>query len=291
MIALPQLLDICRERTNTVFNTYFNNSKMPSDELQSAMAYGVLNGGKRIRPLLVYATGLALNASLENLDVPAAAIEMIHSYSLIHDDLPAMDNADLRRGKPSCHKQYGEAMAILAGDSLQTTAFTILAEYPSQLTAAQRIQMVRILSYASGQQGMAAGQALDILGAAATLEDLQQLHYLKTGALLSAAVHLGAAAAHVEKHTPLENYAYCLGLAFQIQDDLLDVESDTATLGKPQGLDAINGKKTYPQLLGTEKSRQKVAELTASAMASIETLGANGALLRELAQNLLLRQQ
>jgi farnesyl diphosphate synthase len=288
-MLLTDLTEIFRVRTEKLIDNYITNSGIFPAELKKSLGYSVLNGGKRVRPLLVFAAGLALGGKLENLDAPAVAIELIHSYSLVHDDLPAMDNADLRRGKPSCHTVFGAALAILAGDGLQTLAFQILAEHPCDLSAEQRLQMVQILSAASGISGMVAGQALDILGKVDNLNDLTQLQQLKTGALLTASVKLGMAGAN-QWDAGLINFADNIGLAFQIQDDLLDLESDTETLGKPQGIDAINKKITYPQLLGAAKSRQKILELTQTALASLQHLGENGALLRAVAEYLLQRK-
>ena len=291
-LSLSDLTIICHSKIEKLLDNY--STHFPSLSLQKATFYGVLNGGKRIRPLLVYSIGYALNVDLDDLDAPACAIELIHSYSLIHDDLPAMDNADLRRGKPTCHKVYGEAMAILAGDALQALAPYLIATHPCNLTAAQRLSMIAILCQASGPAGMAGGQALDISEKSATIDDLMQLYSLKTGALLTAAVKLGIAGAKdIDKNAAasLEKYAECLGLAFQIQDHLLDIESDTETLGKPQGIDVINKKTTYPGLAGIEKTRDKIQELTASAMGAIEFLGTKGNILRELAEYLLRRKQ
>jgi farnesyl diphosphate synthase len=292
--TLTDLISICQPRIEHCFTKYLQQTKAPSSILLDAMSYGVLNGGKRIRPLLVYATGLALNTSLEELDAAACAVELIHSYSLIHDDLPAMDNADLRRGKPSCHKEYGEAMAILAGDALQALAFQVIASHPTSLTFAQRIAIILTLGEASGPLGMASGQALDItiMNNKITLDKLLELYALKTGALLQASVKLGVICANTKDENicnALNIYAQNLGLAFQIQDDLLDMESSTTILGKPQGLDSTNNKITYPVLCGLENSKLKINELTKTALQSIEILGHQGEILRQLAEYLLQR--
>jgi farnesyl diphosphate synthase len=293
-LALNNLIPICQARVEKLFAIYVRDKITPAQILQEAMCYGIYNGGKRIRPLLVYATGIALNVEMENLDVAACAVELIHSYSLIHDDLPAMDNADLRRGKPSCHKVFGEAMAILAGDALQALAFQIIATHPAALSAAQRIAIISVLGEASGPMGMAGGQALDItiMDTNISLEDLLQLYNLKTGALLSASVELGILCADVVNETilaVLEKYADCIGLAFQIQDDLLDMEGATHVIGKPQGLDASNNKITYPMLCGIEKTKQTIRELTDTALQAVAILGEQGGILVELAQYLLSR--
>jgi farnesyl diphosphate synthase len=291
-LSLSDLSIICHSRLENLLANY--SADFPSLPLQKAVFYSLSNGGKRVRPLLVYATGCALSIELEELDAPAAAVELIHSYSLIHDDLPAMDDADLRRGKPSCHKVFGEALAILAGDALQAMAPEIIATHPCKLNPSQRIAMISILSKASGPQGMVGGQALDILEKSASLLDLIKLNQLKTGALLKASVQLAMAAAtniSESAKNSLEKYAECLGFAFQIQDYLLDIESDTETLGKPKGIDVINEKITYPSLAGIEATKAKIAELTRQALQAIEFLGPEGNILKELADYLLRRKQ
>lgn len=285
---LTELIQTSQTRIEKLFNYYLKDTHCPTPTLQEAMAYAVLNGGKRIRPLLVYATGYAFDAPLENCDVAACAIEFIHAYSLVHDDLPAMDNSDLRRGKPSCHKAFNEALAILAGDALQPLAFEVIASHKAKLSAEQRITMIKILSHASGMDGMVAGQTLDLAGTGALLE----MYNLKTGALLTASVTLGATAAHVTSPrilNALKKYAENIGLAFQIQDDLLDFEN-AATTGKPQGLDAANEKKTYPILFGIEKTREQIEELFTDALNAIEFIGEKAELLREIAQHLMHRK-
>ena len=244
--------------------------------LHAAMQHAVLNGGKRIRPMLVYATGHALGAQRVALDAAAAAVELIHCYSLVHDDLPAMDDDALRRGQPTVHVAFDEATAILAGDALQTLAFGVLADAP--LPAAQRVAMLAELARASGVAGMCGGQALDIAatGTAITLQELERLHALKTGALLRCAVRLGAvaAAANAQQCIALDCYAEALGLAFQIRDDLLDIEGDAATLGKTAGKDQAQDKATFPALLGADASRARLAELADQMQAALTTLTA-----------------
>jgi geranylgeranyl pyrophosphate synthase len=294
--SLQNLFALSQSRMDKMFALYLK-SPCPAPLLQEAMAYTVLNGGKRIRPLLVYATGQALEANIDNLDAAACAIELIHSYSLIHDDLPAMDNADLRRGKPACHKAYSEALAILAGDALQSLAFQILAEHPATtLSAAQRLAMITTLSTACGPNGIAAGQTLDItiMNKTISLEELTLLYKLKTGALLTASIELGmlgSISPSLETRRSLQQYAECIGLAFQIQDDLLDIEGNTILLGKPQGLDAINNKVTYPLLLGVDQARYKVEELFDNAMKSIVFLEEKAEILIDVAEYLLWRKQ
>lgn len=232
--------------------------------LHAAMRHAVLGGGKRMRPLLVYATGTALGVAEEDLDAAAAAVELIHAYSLVHDDLPAMDDDDLRRGKPTVHVAFDEATAILAGDALQSLAFEVLANAPQAPDV--RVAMLRELATASGaREGMCGGQAIDLdsVGYTLTLEQLQRMHAAKTGALIRSSVRLGALAAGVGQHgrSSLDKYASALGLAFQIRDDLLDVEGEADVIGKTARKDATNGKPTYPTVLGTIASREMLAQL------------------------------
>jgi farnesyl diphosphate synthase len=256
--------------------------------LFKAMRYAVLNGGKRIRPLLVYATGEAFGYPLNNLDAPAAAVELVHCYSLIHDDLPAMDNDDLRRGQPTCHKAFDEATAILAGDALLTLAFELLTNNAlNPVSAEEKIQMIQILAQKSGRDGMVGGQALDLASEGKqnliSLEELRQLHYKKTGALIEASVTLGAVGAlhtgiaktaeNVETiMLKLQEYARCIGLAFQIQDDILDIVSNTETLGKTAGKDQKQNKATFPNRLSVEKAKQYANALHQQALDAIHFL-------------------
>lgn len=256
-----------------------------TDDLHQAMYYSVTGGGKRIRALLAYAAGEAVAAPLEQLDYAAAAVELVHAYSLIHDDLPAMDNDDLRHGKPSCHKAYGESLAILAGDALQSLAFEILAKTNNSL-------MITILAKAIGSEGMVLGQSLDLLaeGKKISYGELKQIHRQKTGALIIASVQLG-----IMLHAPnndffhkITNFANFIGLAFQIQDDILDVESTTSKLGKKQGSDSIHQKATYPALLGLEEAKNQTQILYQRAIAELDGL-ANTGLLRSLAHLIVTR--
>jgi farnesyl diphosphate synthase len=244
-------------------------------ELHQAMHYAVMSPGKRIRPLLVYAAGHALGASPDDLDHQACALEYIHVYSLIHDDLPAMDDDDLRRGRPTCHVKFGEAMAILAGDALQSLAFETLGR--SNAGDNRKVRMLSALANASGSHGMAGGQAIDLVstGESLTVVELENLHILKTGALIRASVLLGAITASddEEKIAILDHYAKNIGLAFQVVDDILDVTSDTETLGKTQGKDAAQDKPTYPSLLGLTESRERARQLCTEALASIAEMG------------------
>ncbi|MFN2308117.1 MAG: (2E,6E)-farnesyl diphosphate synthase [Gammaproteobacteria bacterium] len=257
--------------------------------LHQAMRYAVLGGGKRIRPLLVYAAGAAVDAPAARLDIPACALEFIHAYSLVHDDLPAMDDDDLRRGRATCHKAFDEATAILAGDALLTLAFQILAQAPElDLDPARRLAMVEALARAAGSRGMVGGQAIDLaaVGQSLDIAQLEDMHIHKTGALIRASVRLGALCANSPDPTRLErldHYAKCIGLAFQIQDDILDVIGDTRTLGKTAGADSARDKPTYPALLSLDGARQRAAELLADAHQSLSGFGPEADPLRGLA--------
>ena len=293
---LKFLLEEYQERTETVLERWLPKAVLAPTSLHEAMRYSALDGGKRVRPFLVYATGRALNAKLAALDGPAAALELIHAYSLVHDDLPAMDDDDLRRGKPTCHKVYGEAMAILAGDAIQTLAFHILAhDKKIAVSAARRLRMVDTLAQASGSRGMCGGQAIDLEAVGKTLDlpALENMHIHKTGALIRASVMLGALASDtvdkaLMKH--LDHYAKCIGLAFQIQDDVLDIEGDTKTLGKPQGSDIANDKPTYPALLGLDGAKERARDLCDEAIASLHSLDDKADSLRWMARYIIARK-
>ncbi len=266
------------------------------ERLHEAMRYATLNGGKRIRPILVYATGAALSIPEQQLDGPACAVELIHAYSLVHDDLPAMDNDELRRGFPTCHIKYDEATAILAGDALQSLAFQILAHDENMATDAQRrLEMIDTLAIASGSRGMAGGQAIDLVSVGKELNvvELENMHIHKTGALIRASVKL-AALSHsnvdLELIDKLDHYAKCIGLAFQIRDDILDVESDTETLGKVQGADAVRNKPTYPSLIGLVKAKDMANDLVKQALESLDQLGKEADFLRDIARYIIERQ-
>jgi len=277
-------------RVESALERCLPSSDAVAKRLHEAMRYAVLAGGKRLRAVLVYCAGGLVGAPLERLDAPACAVELLHAYSLIHDDLPAMDDDDLRRGKPSCHKAFDEATAILAGDALQSLAFEVLAslEIPFDLVACQ-LEMLRRFARASGSGGMAGGQALDLAyeGQLVSLADLESMHSLKTGALIRASVLMGAlcggplAPRIVDA---LDEYARCLGLAFQIRDDVLDIEADTQTLGKPQGSDEASGKSTYPALLGLEGAKRAAQAMHERASSAIEGLGPAADSLRALSE-------
>lgn len=270
---------------------------LPSDHtvpkrLHTAMRYSVLNGGKRIRPLLVYALGSACNAEPAKLDAAAAAVEVIHCYSLIHDDLPAMDDDDLRRGKPTCHKAFDEATAILAGDALQALAFEFLVRADS-LTDKQIIKMIEVLAIACGSQGMAGGQALDLeaTGKSLNLTYVENMHAKKTGALITASCVLGAIAGSVSEATlaNIKRYGDLIGLAFQIQDDVLDIEGFTEILGKTQGADSAAAKLTYPAVTGLQEAKNKVETLYQAAIKELSALDLNTPFVQELSDFLIQR--
>jgi farnesyl diphosphate synthase len=273
---LSAFLSTCQQRLEHALEHWLPPATTHPSRLHEAMRYTVLGSGKRIRPTLVYASGQAVGAAQEQLDRPACAIELVHAYSLIHDDLPAMDDDDLRRGKPSCHRSFGEATAILAGDALQSLAFYVLTnEHGQGPDMATRLRMVRTLALAAGSRGMAGGQAIDLAATRQQLNiaELEDMHIHKTGALIRASVMLGAVCgtetddARLEK---LDRYAKCIGLAFQIRDDILDVEGETHTLGKNTGMDQQLEKSTYPALMGLDAARQRAGELHDEAMDSLE---------------------
>lgn len=285
---LKQQLTSIQQRIEQQLEQKLASLNIADQHLAKAMHYGLLNGGKRLRPFLVYATAEALGANLEQADAAAVAMEMIHSYSLVHDDLPAMDNDDLRRGKPTCHIVYGEANAILAGDGLLTAAFEVIAN-AQELTVEQRLQLIQILAPAAGGAGMVAGQSTDLnhVNKGMTLAELEAMHRNKTGALIRAAVLMGAVCANAKlsavQQQALTVYADAIGLAFQIWDDVLDVEGDTSTLGKSQGKDEANNKPTYPALLGLEGARTKAFELIDHAQTVIKELNTDSDALIKLA--------
>jgi geranylgeranyl pyrophosphate synthase len=277
----------CQARLESSLDELLPRVTVQPARLHEAMRYTVLSGGKRIRPLLTYATGAALDLAPTLLDRPACAVELIHAYSLIHDDLPAMDDDDLRRGRPTCHRAFDEATAILAGDALQTLAFQALAE-ASELEPRIRIAMVEQLARASGSRGMVGGQALDLEAEGKTLDVamLEHIHIHKTGALIRAAVQMGIlahGALDAERAERLDRYAKCLGLAFQIQDDVLDVEGNTAALGKTAGRDQVLDKATYPSLVGLVEAKEMVADLTTQALTALMIFPAGAEPLRWIA--------
>lgn len=287
--SFQDFLSACRTRVESRLDEFLPDDSIQPQRLHAAMRYATLGQGKRIRPVLVYAAGNIFGAPASRVDIPACAVELIHAYSLVHDDLPAMDNDDLRRGRPTCHRAFDEATAVLAGDALQTLAFRLLAHVPAlDIPAQDRLRMIDELALASGCRGMVGGQALDIdaVGQDLTLAELENMHIHKTGALIRAAVRLGtlcADEAPEEMRHQLDHYAKCIGLAFQVQDDILDVQGDTHELGKTGGKDAADNKPTYPALLGLEDAREMAGRLLEDALASIATFGREANPLRELA--------
>ncbi len=278
------------------------NNKLPSvadgiSRLHEAMRYAVLGGGKRIRPALVYATGEALGLNAAALDIPACAVELIHVHSLVHDDLPAMDDDDLRRGRPSCHTAYDEATAILVGNSLQALAFELLAGDPElDVPAAQRLRMIATLADAIGADGMASGQAIDLAAAGheMSVEQIETMHQRKTGYLILASITLAALckpAVGVDEINALNHYGQNIGLVFQITDDILDIEGDARLLGKHTGSDQSGGKPTYPLIAGMNAARQRCQGLTETAIAGLEKFGTQAEMLRQIALFVLNRRQ
>jgi len=279
----------CQSRVNERLQSLLNTQKLPFPPLGEAMHYSLMSGGKRIRPLLVYATCESLGGDLAQADGAAMAVELIHAYSLIHDDLPAMDNDDLRRGQPTCHRVFGEALAILAGNSLQSLAFKVLIDEVCNPPQSQtRLAMLSTLAQAAGAAGLQGGQAIDLAAVGKTLSqtELQQMHRHKTGALIEASVHLGALAsgnAIGETLDALQRYAQAIGLAFQVQDDILDVESDTQTLGKTQGKDQCLNKPSFAALLGLASAKDYAQQLCQEALDALHAFGAQAAPLKALA--------
>lgn len=282
-------LDDYVRRAAAALDRYLPRSDEEPARLHAAMRYACLNGGKRIRAMLTYAAGSALGAGLADLDPPASAVEMIHAYSLVHDDLPAMDDDDLRRGRPTCHVAYDDATAILAGDALQTLAFGILARAEdTTVPVDRRLRMVSVLAEAAGSRGMVGGQALDMAGENRSLglDELRAVHRAKTGALISASVVMGGLAAPLGDDAVLsayERYGREIGMAFQIVDDVLDETGDTATLGKRAGADREAGKSTYPAAIGLDESRRLARDHREKALAALETVPADTGLLAVIA--------
>lgn len=290
MSILKQRLEPYQTRIETVLDDLLPADQLLPMRLHEAMRYVALDGGKRMRPALVYATGEALGLDTNVLDIPAAAVEVIHVYSLVHDDLPAMDDDDLRRGRATCHKAYDEATAILVGDALQPLAFQWLATHPQlDVSAEQRLKMIQQLATAAGSHGMVGGQAIDLAAVGQSLSEieLENMHIHKTGALIRASVLLAAYASEkitAQQLQQLDHYAKCVGLAFQVQDDILDVESDTQTLGKTRGADLAAGKPTYPSIIGIAAAKEKLDMLYQEAMTALTDFDERADLLRAVAE-------
>lgn len=277
----------CLARTENVLAEWLPPASITPQRLHEAMRYAVLGGGKRVRPLLAFAAGDVTGADPERVQHAAAAVELIHAYSLVHDDMPAMDNDALRRGKPTVHVEFDEATALLVGDALQSLAFDILATHTLAQDARTQLNMVQVLAQAAGSRGMAGGQAIDLasVGKPLTLTELEFMHIHKTGALIRASVQLGAQCGTQSDTTmtALDHYAKCIGLAFQVVDDVLDAETPTATLGKTAGKDAADNKPTYVSLLGVTRARELALELRANAHKALADIGASADRLRQLA--------
>jgi geranylgeranyl pyrophosphate synthase len=297
MLDFSEQLQIYQKSVETALEHWLPDTSIQPEKLHESMRYSVLSDGKRIRPVLVYAAGQTLGVKLDALDGPACAVEIIHAYSLIHDDLPSMDDDDLRRGRPTCHKKYDEATAILAGDALQALSFHILAHDPKiQVNGQQRLSMINTLAIASGSRGMAGGQAIDLaaVGQSLNIAELENMHIHKTGALIRASAELGALS--IENVDPdsfsrISQYAKCIGLAFQIKDDILDIESDTETLGKPQGSDMAMNKPTYPDLLGLNGAKQAADDLYSKAIKCLEVFDEQADMLRAIADYIVKRNK
>ena len=296
-MSFAENLAIYQSRVEQALDYWLPKSEIQPHTLHEAMRYAVLGQGKRIRPALVYSGGVAFGVNPEVLDGPACAVEMIHAYSLIHDDLPAMDDDDLRRGKPTCHVAFNEATAILAGDALQALAFHVLAHDNNiKINNEHRIIMIDKLAVASGSRGMAGGQAIDLeaVGKKLNIMELENMHIHKTGALIRASVELGALSCPDIKIAELEQVSHfdkCIGLAFQVQDDILDIESDTETLGKPQGSDMARNKPTYPELLGLKGAKDVARNLHIEALASLKNFDEKADMLRGIADYIVNRNK
>jgi farnesyl diphosphate synthase len=287
-------------RLESVLHELLPRVDVAPQRLHEAMRYAVLDGGKRVRPLLAFAAGELAGADVERVNAAAAAVELVHAYSLVHDDMPCMDNDVLRRGKPTCHVQYDEATALLVGDSLQSLAFQLIAEHRLNDDAALQLEMFRLLAVASGSRGMAGGQAIDLasIGKSLTLPELEFMHICKTGALIRAAILLGAQCGpdnHANRLDAtqigrLDHFGKLIGLAFQVVDDVLDCEADTATLGKTAGKDACNDKPTYVSLLGKQGAHDMAQQLHREALESLAEFGDEANRLRELTDFIVLRK-
>jgi farnesyl diphosphate synthase len=298
-VSTPDFTTWSREtatQVETALSELLPDLRIAPARLHDAMRYSTLGGGKRVRAMLVYGAGALTEAPAERLRIAASAVEMIHAYSLIHDDLPCMDDDVLRRGKPTCHVEFDEATALLAGDALQSFAFQLMSEYKLGDDAAVQLRMIQIFAAAGGSRGMAGGQAIDLdaVGKTITLPELEYMHILKTGALIRASVLLGA---HCGKSLPqpdldrLDRYAKCVGLAFQVVDDILDEEGDAATLGKTAGKDKAQSKPTYTSLMGLADAKRFSEELLADSLEALSTFGPGASRLREIADFIVHRQR
>jgi farnesyl diphosphate synthase len=284
-----------QSRIEAVLQKLLPAPEIAPQRLHQAMRYAVLGGGKRVRPLLAFAAGELSRADPERVALAGAAVELIHAYSLVHDDLPCMDDDVLRRGKPTCHVEYDEPTALLVGDALQSLAFQVMAGYPLCDDAAVQLEMVQLLAVASGSRGMAGGQAIDLaaVGKALTVPELEFMHVHKTGAIIRAAALLGlkcGAPVSAQEHAQVDTFAKLIGLAFQVVDDVLDVDATSATLGKTAGKDAEQGKPTYVSALGLAQAKAFAEDLRVEAMKSLDSFGERALRLRQLADFIVLRK-
>lgn len=295
-MTLSTHIEACQSRLNGLLNDWLPTEDTEPTKLHQAMRYSSLNAGKRLRPLIVYLVGDALGVKQTDLDASAVAVECIHVYSLIHDDLPAMDDDDLRRGKPTCHIAFDEATAILAGDALQTIGFDILCRFPlSPEVESERIKLLQILTHASGSLGMGGGQMIDLIATDSilNLEQLKAMHRMKTGALISACVKMAVTTSQIqdsETISAFERYADRIGLAFQVKDDILDIEGDTDVIGKPTGSDEELNKSTFPALMGLDSAKHYAEQLIDEALLSLEQIPYNTEALEALARYTIERQ-
>lgn len=296
MLIREHIQEYCT-RVEQMLDSYLPDARLPPERLHSAMRYSVLGGGKRLRPALVYATGQALSVQRALLDAPAAAIELLHAYSLVHDDLPAMDDDDLRRGMPTTHRKYGVATAILAADALQPLAFRLLASHSPMLNQpALQVKIIKTLADACGSNGMTGGQAIDLASEGQQLyaAELENMYRLKTGRLLHASVMSAAYCAedlNDQALKDLERFIDALGLAFQIRDDILDIEGSTEQIGKQSGADDAKQKATYPSLFGLERARARTDDLLTKALAALDQFGQEADVLREVAKYIVRRER
>ena len=295
--ALKSRFEFYQHRVEQAMDTWLAKETTHPSNLHHAMRYATLEGGKRLRPILCYATAEALDIPLNQLDGVASAVEIIHSYSLVHDDLPAMDNDDLRRGKPSCHKEFDEATAILAGDALQALAFYIIThDKQLQAKAETRIRMIEMLANACGSRGMAGGQAIDLssVGMSLDVAQLEDMHIHKTGALIRASIVLASLCSSsdsAQQTEKLDHFGKCIGLAFQIKDDILDEEGDTEKLGKNKGSDRAQNKPTYPSIVGLSEAKTRAKDLYQDAIDSLADFGEKAEFLRQIADYIVNRDE
>jgi len=295
-VTLKEQINHCQQRLDHLLENWLPAKEIEPQRLHSAMRYSSLNAGKRLRPLLVYMVGEALGAEETDLDAAALALECIHVYSLIHDDLPAMDDDHLRRGKATCHIAYDEATAILAGDALQTLAFEILANHPLSAKAEpNRTQLIQSLAQASGSQGMGGGQMIDLLATNQfqDISQLQAMHRMKTGALIRCCVSMAISCSGINEPKTteaLEKFGDLIGLAFQVKDDILDVEGDTAVIGKPSGSDSNANKSTFPALLGLDEAKKYAKDLIAEALLTLDGIPYNTGALKQVSNFIIERQ-